>query len=808
MTDVNDRAHQLGYKEGLARGVRHQRAADRAAFTASARRIDLANQTESRRKRSAQKKETWQGEAWTYFDALPEAKFGARYKGRSLSRLQLLPALIVRPGEDPIPLDKLDAENLPEGVPMLTPAQLEAANAPLERIEESGGLSMLGERWGLNGFVVGEGYIVGYPDSTEPTGERFVFASPNEVTVDDQGDWFYRLDPEDKPDAWVPLPDDSTLMVRVWNQHAQWQNRPDSSLRGVLDVCELLLVLQSLDVGQAYSRLNNGVQLVPRTMLRNPVPRSGEDGEDLTGDVTEITDPVLVNLINTLAEGIENPRTAASAIPNFIAADREDIEAFAKGRVTYDRAFDAIADQRMQAAVKRFATGVDLPAEVITGMADVNHWTAWLITDEAFRAYVEPDAQQLVNALTVGLYRPLLTADTATPLPPELVKRLCVWYDPSNLVADPDATERTFKAHEQMLIGGEAARERLGYEESEAPTEQDRADRATRTPQPGGGQPPAVTPGSGGGEEPATDPAALTAAATGLEVLDGLSRRLANRDRSLMDRLLSLCDAAMMQALNRAGAKARTKAAKASRQHADAVRTVPSIDVVATLGRAALTAAGVTEQDLLAGAFDDVGDRFVSAVAIAQAHTVNDLRAEGLTDTDAAALEADQVEDRNAARALLVAALAALAAARLFSPHPAAPEIGEHDTTMSVPAGLVREALTRAGGAGGTTTEGGAILNAVTSAPAGGVATGETVAQYLAKLHISASAWVWQSGEPSRPFPPHQALDGVEFTAWTQPELANVSGWPAWGHYFPGDHKGCCCLAEPVLVRETVSAAA
>jgi hypothetical protein len=56
------------------------------------------------------------------------------------------------------------------------------------------------------------------------------------------------------------------------------------------------------------------------------------------------------------------------------------------------------------------------------------------------------------------------------------------------------------------------------------------------------------------------------------------------------------------------------------------------------------------------------------------------------------------------------------------------------------------------------------------------------------------------AGSPARPFEPHQELDGVTFTDWSDPVLANTGSFPAGGYYIPGDHGGCQCDVAPVIV--------
>lgn len=57
--------------------------------------------------------------------------------------------------------------------------------------------------------------------------------------------------------------------------------------------------------------------------------------------------------------------------------------------------------------------------------------------------------------------------------------------------------------------------------------------------------------------------------------------------------------------------------------------------------------------------------------------------------------------------------------------------------------------------------------------------------------------WAWAHGfygEPKTVFEPHDLLDGFETTdRESDPELANLEGWPDSDFYAPADHDGCTC---------------
>ena len=65
----------------------------------------------------------------------------------------------------------------------------------------------------------------------------------------------------------------------------------------------------------------------------------------------------------------------------------------------------AVIEMR-DAAIKRLALGLDIPPEVLLGIADANHWNAWLSEESAVKAHLEPRLAVVAYALTDDLPAP------------------------------------------------------------------------------------------------------------------------------------------------------------------------------------------------------------------------------------------------------------------------------------------------------------------------------------------------------------------------------------------------------------------
>jgi hypothetical protein len=281
-----------------------------------------------------------------------------------------------------------------------------------------------------------------------------------------------------------------------------------------------------------------------------------------------------------------------------------------------------------------------------------------------------------------------------------------------------------------------------------------------------------------------------------------IGERLAAIDARLRDRLQGAASEALSAALARAGARLRA-AVQGDPELAAQVKGVPNEDVGAALGAAAVGALASAEELLSPADFAALQTRWDAEVMAARATAVEAARREagshGVDGEQFSQLAADELggaeDDDGAGWAILLAALLALGRSRIFTPD-GTPDDGEFDPHVAVPAGIVRDALARAGGTLGS----GAPSALGAGEAAGGPASGERMLRLLARTGAVQVAWRWDVGMPSVPFPPHQALSGLVFATWDAEQLTNAAGFPHAGHYYPGDHKGCQCDAVPVLV--------
>jgi hypothetical protein len=772
------------------------------ALTASARKIDYASTEEKARYRKRQK--GWQDEAWRYYDECPEIWYGANFVANCLRKIRLVPATQPDVSQPPTPIydpagvvneqgPGNDSDEITPPPP--TEIEMEAIDLVKRLGRADGGVGGLMAGFGLNLSIPGECVLVAADD--ELGNEHWAVYSTDQVFVNSQGVWAIRTAAGDK--KGTPLPDNS-VAYRFWRPHPRWSETADSPMRPLLDVVEELMILSRTIRATGRSRLAGaGMLLWPaEANLGSATPSTDPT---VSG---QAVDPVLADMMQAMMTPIGDEGVAAAVVPLLMRVPDQYIKSIQ--HLHFDRPIDPEMAKQRDELRRRIATGLDIPAQVILGLEDLNHWNAWMVDEQTFKAHLEPLVVQICGSLTSAYLRPLLGIND------ELDSDLLVWYDATALIGHPNREQSAKDAFDRYLISEDAGRRYLGFSDEDEPSDQEVQERVARksierlgplrtgevlgettevsgaeTVEPGI---PATGPDAGQAPTPVTASAGRRTARSGW--------KLAHRDRDMRTRLTTAADAAVFRALERAGATLRRHTSKDATVKS-ILTDVPNHQVASVLGAEAVLSFGVDTEQMLADSFDSLSMQFDRIVQRAQQDVrdmIDELDDDDEIDMDAVA--AQQGEDRREAAALLVAALAALATARIFDPHPEAAPLGEHDTELLVPPGYLREALAVAGGSPAPSA-----LDGTVDAATGGIFTGDLISSVWNKLGVGPRGYEWFVGAPARPFEPHQDLDGVQFETFSDDVLAADGGeFPFVDFYRPGDHLGCQCDFAPILAEE------
>jgi hypothetical protein len=561
-------------------------------------------------------------------------------------------------------------------------------------------------------------------------------------------------------------------------------------------------------------------------------------------------DEFMTELIQAGMAAIQDEGSASAIFPILVRGPKDELAAVRQVMISRP---EGQRSQDRSELIGRMATTLDLPAEVLTGKGDLNHWTAWAVSDDTFSDHIEPLVMVIDDALTAGYMR--LALKETSGLDADWVSRVIIWHDPTRLVRHPDRSQDALQAYDRLALSDAALRDTMGFSDTDAPdadellirllVRQNRLDptitaqiikrldssldisgvtpeKKTAEPgqqdeQPGGPglnggpnsvapspTPPAQGPPQGGqpsqenpmAPTPAGVAASLTAlTATASHVTKG-NRALSKIESQLFDNLLTASNASMSRALEKAGARIRTTVGRTASGRAWCA-SHSNLRLCFLISNAMISAAGLDEQILLNNAWESLKDEYMQYVEYADQRALDTVASMLKTDPDQMRQLAGQLAQyKHNGWNYLYHQLQRTGMGYLSDASNTLDvgEAGEITTTRLVEPQIVKNAIARAGGALEHAADSAKFDPTVSVAiPTPGLTTGPAVSSALQDGGLGIESYTWVHGFTPSPFEPHLALDGVEFSSWTDEVLLNDDEFPDRDYFMPGDHDGCSC---------------
>ena len=409
----------------------------------------------------------WQSESWEYYDAIGEIKYAFNLVASVVSRIRLYAAAVDNPAESPVPVHNSD---------VVEQRLASAAERALARLDSAyGGQAGLLRDAALNLSVSGECYLVQFPARAgSGTPESWDIRSTDELQVDAKNQ--YLIIPRrdvvtsggKNAAAALKLPNTS-FVGRIWRAHPRYSEEADSSMRGLLDLCAELLLLNRTFRATARSRLNAGALYLPDglSVAASPDPDYPYDDEnELNPGMTaeEAADEFEDQLIDAMTTPIRDEDSASAVVPLIIRGPAELGDRIKQFK--FERSFDPSLAQRADRVLERILQGLDVPKDVVTGLANVKYSNALQIDEALYKAHIEPLMLIIVDALTVMYLRPALISSGFRE---EDVKRVCLWYDPSQVATRNDRAADADSGFDRMAISFDTWRRAHGFSSADAP---------------------------------------------------------------------------------------------------------------------------------------------------------------------------------------------------------------------------------------------------------------------------------------------------------------------------------------------------
>jgi hypothetical protein len=447
---------------------------DPRPLTAAAAQIKIGDQGEAlifkSRRQSASS--AWQKEAWEYYDAIGEIKYAFNLVASVVSRIRLYAASVDDPAEAPVTVRKSE---------VVSPELAAAAERALTRLDSAyGGQSGLLKDCALNLQVTGECYLVQVPERIG-TGlpESWDIRSTDELQVDAKGN--YIINPRREVGNGgasimsggsmeaIKLPKDA-FIGRMWKAHPRYSQESDSSLRGLLDLCAELLLLNRTFRATARSRLNAGALYLPDGLSvaatadpDYPYDENGEYNQQYNAE--EAADDFEDQLIDAMTTPIKDEDSASAIVPLIIRGPAELGDKIKQFK--FERSFDPALAERSERVLERIMQGLDVPKDIVSGLANVKYSNALQIDESLYKAHIEPLMLLIADAITVVYLRPYLIANGYSEAE---VNRLVIWYDPSQVATRNDRAADADAGFDKMAVSYDTWRRAHGFSDQDAPS--------------------------------------------------------------------------------------------------------------------------------------------------------------------------------------------------------------------------------------------------------------------------------------------------------------------------------------------------
>lgn len=376
----------------------------------------------------------WQAEAAELYNLVPELRYGIYWIASSASRASLVIAKAPT-GEENDPID------VPRDHPAWEPLLELAPTGPEQ--------SMLIYRMTTLMKLLGRWRFVGF--DTE-AGRQWLVTSEYDYRESGTGVWVH----DAVSGTNYEMPRESVWSIPMLMPHPIRSAEPDAPTRALIGTLHELIDLSGHVQTAAKSRLAGaGLLLVPNS-LNTVAPGQS------TGVNPPEGNPLMHSLIRTSQASLRSPLDVSRHLPVIVEGHQEALNAVR--HLTLATPFDERVDSLRTSAVRRIAIGLDIPPEVLTGMGDLNHWTAWQVESSGQRVNIEPTLNFLCREMTVKFLRPALVAMGVPNAQDYMVS-----FDAAGAQSEANRGDLALAAYELGLLSAGATRAALGYGPSDAP---------------------------------------------------------------------------------------------------------------------------------------------------------------------------------------------------------------------------------------------------------------------------------------------------------------------------------------------------
>lgn len=362
----------------------------------------------------------WQREAWRFYHTIPELHYAANYVGAACSRVRIF-------------IEHLNKYGVPDG----EVTDDETVSSIADTL--FGGAANRAQALrsiAINQTIAGECYAIGRAKRGYAT-DKWYIASTTELKRRNKTQYTINFGY-----GVEELLKSTDLLVRLWNPDEERHYLADSPTQACLPVLQELEELMLFEFSQIDSRnVAAGVVWLPAEMSNGPsdastVPQSADD---------------VFNQMATAARASRSGRgVAAGVVPQFIEIPGEYIGKMQDAPMRFSSELSDKMKEYKESAIRRLATGLNMPAEVLLGMGEVNHISVWSIEESFVKIHIEPMMSLVCDGITNAYLRPLLVSLGKDP------DRYRIGFDTAPLTVRASRLQDTINLYERRIVNKEA----------------------------------------------------------------------------------------------------------------------------------------------------------------------------------------------------------------------------------------------------------------------------------------------------------------------------------------------------------------
>lgn len=257
------------------------------------------------------------------------------------------------------------------------------------------------------------------------------------------------------------------VLLRMWTPHPADIDEPDSPVRSAIPDLRELEALRKREFAELDSRLAGaGILAVPQDM---DFPRGdadgGENGEGAEGGL----DGFLEQVGEAMSTSMADRASAQAMVPIGLTGPGEALE-----QIRHITFWSELSEQILpmkESALKMLAMSLDAPVEMMQGMGQTNHWSAWLLDEQTIATHIEPLLAEIASSLTQGW---LAVAAARLGRDPD---QWAYKFETAALQVRGDKLTTALELHERKLISDAALRQVASYSETVVPSAEERLRR-------------------------------------------------------------------------------------------------------------------------------------------------------------------------------------------------------------------------------------------------------------------------------------------------------------------------------------------